>query len=97
MSLIKENLVTISGNKAQLTQVGGLMKNNGFYKSLNDQQLVALLMIPTTKHHYCYIVYNDITHIHTLHYHTMCVHIKLHVAHTSFVSNTFHMLTLSWK
>jgi len=50
MSLIKEKLVTISGNKAQLTQVGGLMKNSTFYKSLNDQQLVSLLMIPTTKH-----------------------------------------------
>jgi hypothetical protein len=48
MSVIQEKLVTIKGNKATLSQVGGVLSSS--YRSLNLQQLLSLLTIPPTKH-----------------------------------------------
>ena len=49
MSLIKEELVTIRGNRARLTQVGGVL-NRSRVRNLNSNQLRSLLTIPIRKH-----------------------------------------------
>lgn len=49
MSLLKEELVTINGNKAKLSQVGGVI-NSRYTKNLNFNQIISLLAMPAAKY-----------------------------------------------
>lgn len=53
MSLIKEELVCMQGDKAGLKQVGGRF-NRSRIRNLNSLQLRSLLTIPITKHNLQY-------------------------------------------